>query len=305
MERLYTERNLLRPEVAKTWDVNLTVYGLLLDCCKKYLDNLAEQFPAYCPDGEGCDICGVDEQKLNAMLLVRIPGLHRGEYSNSNAPVKPHTEGYDQFALFDYIEYISQNMVTVIRGYKHGYFHHYHFTFRYDKSDFRQFQGEINDIFKMSGLQYVLTDKCQIERLTDVDDFVERVVDDAQFVSEKGLKELIIEAATLYHNARPETYHLAAEKIWDAFERMKSFYTELDKKHSADMLIEGMANRQAEFEELLRNEFKTLTVIGNNFRIRHHETNKIDIASGLYYDYLFIRCLSLVSLAVRTVIEYE
>lgn len=305
MEQLYTERNLLRPEVGKTWDVNLFVYGLLLDCCKKYLVNLAEQFPAYCPDGEGYDVCGVDERSLNAMLMVRIPGLYRDEYSNSNAPSKPHSGGYDQFSLFDYIEYISQNMVTVIRGCRHDYFRHYHITFRHDKTARQQFRSEINDIFKMSGLQYILTDKCQIERLTDADGFVRQAEVDASFVSEQGLKELIIESIALYHNAKPEMHHLATEKIWDAFERVKTFYADLDKKRSVEKLIGEIANGNGAFEELFSNEFMALTDIGNEFRIRHHETDKIDVDDDSYCDYLFIRCLSLVDLAVRKVIAYE
>lgn len=46
-------------------------------------------------------------------------------------------------------------------------------------------------------------------------------------------------------------------------------------------------------------EFKILTDIGNKYRIRHHETNKIDIIDIRYYDYLFNRCLSLIALAIQ------
>jgi len=42
-----------------------------------------------------------------------------------------------------------------------------------------------------------------------------------------------------------------------------------------------------------------LTSIGNKYRIRHHETDKIDITDVRYYDYLFNRCLSLIALAIK------
>ena len=60
-----------------------------------------------------------------------------------------------------------------------------------------------------------------------------------------------------------------------------------------------MANDHDDFVELFNTEFKILTDIGNNYRIRHHETNKIDIIDIRYYDYLFNRCLSLIALAIQ------
>lgn len=50
-----------------------------------------------------------------------------------------------------------------------------------------------------------------------------------------------------------------------------------------------MANGNDNFVDLFNAEFKTLTDIGNKYRIRHHETNKIDIIDNCYYDYLFNR----------------
>ena len=42
-----------------------------------------------------------------------------------------------------------------------------------------------------------------------------------------------------------------------------------------------------------------LRKIGNNFRIRHHERDKIDISDPRHYDYFFNRCLSLIALAIQ------
>lgn len=90
----------------------------------------------------------------------------------------------------------------------------------------------------------------------------------------------------------------AAEKIWDALERLKTYYTNMDKKASATKLVNDMAGGQADYITLFDAEFKALTDIGNNFRIRHHETNKIDITDIRHYDYFFNRCLSLISTAI-------
>lgn len=94
----------------------------------------------------------------------------------------------------------------------------------------------------------------------------------------------------------------AVEKIWDALERLKTYYTSLDKKASTLKIVADMANGQAEFVGLFNAEFKALTDIGNNFRIRHHETSKIDITDTRHYDYFFNRCLSLIALAIQYLI---
>lgn len=60
-----------------------------------------------------------------------------------------------------------------------------------------------------------------------------------------------------------------------------------------------MANGNQKYIDLFNDEFTTLTKIGNTFRIRHHETNKINITDNRYYDYFFNRCLSLIALAIQ------
>lgn len=63
--------------------------------------------------------------------------------------------------------------------------------------------------------------------------------------------------------------------------------------------MNAMANGSDDFANLFNDEFKTLTDIGNHYRIRHHEIDKINITDIRYYDYLFNRCLSLIAIAVQ------
>jgi hypothetical protein len=73
----------------------------------------------------------------------------------------------------------------------------------------------------------------------------------------------------------------------------------VDKKKSSEKLIELISSGIEEFRDLFNNEYKTLTDIGNKFRIRHHETDKIDINDDRYYDYFYNRCLSLIVMSLR------
>lgn len=73
----------------------------------------------------------------------------------------------------------------------------------------------------------------------------------------------------------------------------------MDKKSSVEKIVNDMAGGQAAYISLFDEEFRALTRLGNDFRIRHHETNKIDITDIHHYDYFFNRCLSLISLAIQ------
>ena len=60
-----------------------------------------------------------------------------------------------------------------------------------------------------------------------------------------------------------------------------------------------MSGNNKAFKDLFEKEFREITAIGNNFRIRHHETIKTDIEDDIHYAYLFKRCLSLIATAVK------
>ncbi|MDF2923888.1 MAG: hypothetical protein K0R57_2802 [Paenibacillaceae bacterium] len=116
-------------------------------------------------------------------------------------------------------------------------------------------------------------------------------------IQEAGLKELLQEAANYYDEGNLK---IAVEKLWDAFERLKTYYSPtLDKKKSASKIIGDMSGQKAHYIELFEKEFHELTQIGNNFRIRHHETTKTDIEDYRHYDYFYKRCLSLISVSVQ------
>lgn len=55
--------------------------------------------------------------------------------------------------------------------------------------------------------------------------------------------------------------------------------------------------------EMVEEEFTSLTKLGNDFRIRHHETNKKDICCKEHYDYLFHRCIAVLRLVTSVLRE--
>ena len=146
---------------------------------------------------------------------------------------------------------------------------------------------------------YVLSESGMVERV-NVNGVLSKEIEVAvASAPEKGLKELLQDAILLYKTPSPQARQDSVEKNWDALERLKIYYTTLDKKASAAKIVNDMANNQTEFSVIFDEEFKALTKIGNNFRIRYHETNKIDITDLRHYDYFFSRCLSLIAIAIE------
>lgn len=116
-------------------------------------------------------------------------------------------------------------------------------------------------------------------------------------ISENGLKELLNDADRYYRLGNKQ---IAVEKLWDAFERLKTYYSPtLDKAKSADKIIDDMSDSEQHFQSMYKTEFKALTDIGNLFRIRHHETTKIDVTDNRQYEYFYKRCMALVSVAIK------
>lgn len=153
------------------------------------------------------------------------------------------------------------------------------------------FAAQVNALFKLNSVTYKM-EQGQIVSTFDV------AIDkkDISGITEKGLKELLGEANDYY---RAGNKQIAVEKLWDAFERLKTYYSPaLNKAASADKIIDDMSASEPNYQALYKAEFKALTDIGNGFRIRHHETTKIDITDNRQYDYFYKRCLALISVAI-------
>ena len=267
-------------------------------------DNLAWKFPEQCPDGRGC--CGLDEEKFNRSLKFDIPTLYRDVYGKIATPAthtdyfadEETTDKYDQFALLDLIELFANNIHDVTTGTYHEYFGHNHLILHSSNATAMLFKDEINEIFQKTGLLYCLNDDWQIERIVENSPLTSEIEKTIVGVKEFGTRELLQEAIAYYKEPRPGNRQIAVEKMWDALERLKTYYPS-DKKTSADKIIADMAGGEAAYIELFTTEFNALRKIGNNFRIRHHERDKIDISDPRHYDYFFNRCLSLIALAIQ------
>ena len=295
--KLYTERRGIRAPLEKTYSINTDMYSLLLDCCKRYQKNLTHIFTLNCHDDfTDSDYVAFDEKGFITRIKIRIPSLFRDEFDRICAPT--YNDEYDQYALLDLIEYFALNIEDISERWNNRY-QNYKTIDCLETSDiFINFKEEINEIFTESGLLYELTDERIIERIVENSPLTKEIENNFAAVPEIGTRELLKDAVALYKTPNSTARQDSVEKIWDAFERLKTYYT-ADKKHSEEKIVNNMSGGNSEFYNLFNDEFKRLTDIGNKYRIRHHETDNIDITDIRYYDYLFNRCLSLIALAIE------
>ena len=115
---------------------------------------------------------------------------------------------------------------------------------------------------------------------------------------DQKLDEILSDARKKYFSTDPSSHKEAVERLWDAWERLKTLENPNNKKKSIEKLLDKAATEK-EFRELLEEEATKLTTIGNKFHIRHAEVGQIEIERVEHFDYLFHRLLSMILLLIK------
>ena len=89
------------------------------------------------------------------------------------------------------------------------------------------------------------------------------------------------------------------EKLWDAWERLKTIEPGRDKKEGIAALLDDAA-AEPEFRSRLEREARELTDIGNTFMIRHSETDRVQIAEAEQVDYLFRKLFAMIRMLLTS-----
>ena len=112
------------------------------------------------------------------------------------------------------------------------------------------------------------------------------------------LDQLVRDARDKFQDKSPNVRKVALDKLWDAWERLKTLEAG-DKKASISKILDS-TSPTAEFREVLEREAQELTRIGNTFQIRHWERGTVPVEQVRHMDYLFHRLFALVWLILST-----
>lgn len=272
-------------KVNNTEDIELNVFNAIMSVYFQFQNSMALNFPKI--DWNG-NIEGFDESRFRGRLLGDIPSFTLNRFGRID--LLEEDSEFDKYALLDFVEFCWEN----INDYDNE---RYGLIFKEGEKEKNKFKSDINKIFQRNGIVFRLNESGQIGRILPIQSEV-LVKNYCHSGNDTELNRLIDTAINHITKPKIEDRQIAIEKLWDAFERIKTYYG-YNKPQSAKKLIKIVSEGSEDFESLINEEMvNNLTKIGNDFRIRHHETNKIKINSVKHIDYLFYRMMSLISLLV-------
>jgi len=245
------------------------------------------RFPRECDDA-GKGPFTVDDHAFQLTLAAEVPGVS-WPLSSWEPPSTP--------AILDLLEFAASAVGLPVKGRFHSYGDHYHLTWDRE-AGLAAFVDQVNLILKRNGLAYELTPEGTARRV--LPESLSQPLATARFATGDDETDRLLERARhLISSPKTEDRQDALEKLWDAFERMKTLEPGPDKKTQADVLLDRTAPTGSKLRQALADEAKTLTAVGNDFRIRHAETNREALASPEAVDYLFTRMFALVRFILK------
>lgn len=260
---------------------------------------LSGSFPEECPDGQG--ISGCDRLQLENAIKAEIPKLQTPIRACRKAGFHQKDDGVPaKYEILDFIEFLYRNIKDPKPvGRYHEFYNHYHYEFSDSGQETDSYRTKINTIFARNGIVFYLDENGIIKR--SVPTSFNKIISDIRFsTSDHRLNELLEISYSKFILPKLESRVESLEKIWDAFERIKTYYEE-NKKKSASTLVSEISDGNSLFQKHIDTEFHSLTTIGNDFQIRHFERDKVQLFSSAHIDYLFYRMSSLIHLCLESI----
>lgn len=310
MEHTYFSDRELGPRARVEQEISPRVWRVIIGVIESLVASGAFgiDFPMKdCADGDW--ITGTNQKAFFVALQGEVPEIEYPFRTTINreddlspvfgiavevVPDEPYTP--DTPVVLDLIEFCHQHVSSPIQSGFHSYFGHNHLTFDREAGQ-ESYRAQINRIFTRNGITYELRDNGTVERLAPP--VLRDTLRSAVFsTGDAILDELLERARTKFLSHDPKNRRESLEKLWDAWERLKTLNDPSNKKLSVTVLLDQAAPEPG-FRSTLETEAKELTRIGNDFQIRHSEINKVVINNDADVDYLFHRLFSLIFLLMR------
>ncbi|MCJ7507794.1 MAG: hypothetical protein MUO85_03560, partial [candidate division Zixibacteria bacterium] len=205
-------------------------------------------------------------------------------------PLKP-SQKPSTYTILDLIEFCYRNVAKPSQLDWHSYYRHHHLTFdqKNGQSEFRQ---NINRLFLRNGLAFEQKPDGHIERLGPP--ALRESLTNATFrTGDQILDKMLEDARSKFLSPKPDIRREALEKLWDAWERIKTLEDPNNKSLSITALL-NKVSPEPKFREALEREARELTAIGNQFQIRHSEASQTPLENLEHVDYLFHRLFAMI-----------
>lgn len=242
-------------------------------------------YPSQCPDGRGPDGC--NDMALGVALRAEV---------DIDWPIRADVLPEDQLAIFDLLEFLFENVGRPVQEDFHQFFGHYHLSFDVPVGQ-ADFAEGVNRLFARNGIAFDMTGDGRIRRL--LPEHAAQVLNSAVFHTGDTEADRLLEyALSAVTSPSLDRRRDGLEKLWDAFERMKTLEPGKDKRASAEAMLDRVGCG-AVFRAALGVEARALTEAGNLLRIRHSEVGQEVLGNADHVDYLYVRMFAFVRLLLR------
>jgi len=244
------------------------------------------RFPAICTD-PGRQPYGCDERAFGATLVAEVPRLEWPLRCNE-LPVTP--------VILDLLEFCAMAVGEMQKRKWQEFMDHYHVSWDHE-AGLVAFVAEVNRLLARNGIAYEMSTQGKIRRI--LPDPLAQAIAQARFATGDDETDRLLEAARIKilapkHDDRSD----GLEKLWDAFERIKTL-DGTDKKLSAATLLDRTARSGTKLRAAIEEEAMSLTRLGNTHRIRHSETSQEPLETALQIDYLFTRLFAFLHFVLK------
>lgn len=285
-EPYFSDRE-LGPQPQTHEEISGTAWGGIIAAIESYIadGSFGYRYPLNCQDGRGPYGCNED---LFFMAM-------RGDIPEFPKQLLPE-EIPPTFVILDVMEFCYRNIAEPTEVDYHSFYGHSHLEFDVRRGQVI-FRNRINRIFSRNGIAYQLEEDGCIVRLLPQE--VQEPIASMRFrTGDPVLDDLLRTARNKFFDRDPNIRRESLEKLWDAWERLKTIENPENKKESIRLLLDKVDNGQ-QFRDVLENDAINLTAIGNDFMIRHSEIGKSPVQSSEQVDYFFQRLFAIIWLLLR------
>ncbi len=275
-------------------ELNDNVVKCILIAIDKFINNncFIREFPLKCDKHQTQNI-GVDKQKFISGMKGHIPEI-LGSNDVTRIIFNKQSDKSQLVQVMNVIEFAYKHLcyAELINKDTEYYSCTEHQHYKCIDSELQTVQtsfiNEINICFEQHTLNFELQQDGKIYRKI-ADELVKMNDERKKFKTiDPETDNLLDTAYNKFLSADLKERKTALEKLWDAFERIKTL-EHSDKQKSVEITLTKLFKESSKLKCLFEDEMNELTSIGNKFRIRHHETNKELIRNSLEIDYLFHR----------------
>lgn len=242
---------------------------------------LAEDFPERCPDAEKRHIFGTSDDLFWSRARALIPELEVPIYFNRST-IADET-------LFDLLELVGRFVKLPTHGAYHSFFDH--FALKFDRAaGARQYRDNVNEIFARGHVAFEMNTDMTIRRIGSVE--LREALSVLNPNTGDGELDMLIERGrSLVASRRPAERLTGIQSLWAALERLKTIDVpgKNKKRLSAEALLGRIGSEP--IRALVRADLSAVTAIGNEFRVRHHETDVAELPEEAY-DYFIGRVVT-------------